>query len=133
MKNEDNKLVQVEKKELKDREEKTQNGKWYVPRTDIFETDNELYVRMDMPGVKKSDIGVNVEKNVLSVEGTIDPAPYREMEPAFTEYNIGNFTRKFSLSNQINQEDIRAEIKDGVLLLVLPKIPEAQPRKIAIS
>jgi HSP20 family protein len=113
--------------------EKTVAGKYYVPLTDIIETEKSLLVTMDMPGVKKGSIHVKLEDNVLEVDGQIDHSPYNGLNPVYTEYNIGHFTRKFSVSNEIDTENIDANLSDGVLTLTLPKAPEAQPRQIKVN
>ena len=88
---------------------------------------------MEMPGVSKENVDVKLEKNILAVEGTICPESYENMKPLYSEYNIGNFFRQFELSNEIDQEKIEAKISDGVLTLVLPKVPEKQPKMIQVS
>lgn len=113
--------------------EKTVAGKYYVPLTDIVETEKSLVVTMDMPGVKKKNIHVKLEDNVLEVDGQIDYSPYNDLNPVYTEYNVGHFTRKFSVSNEIDTGNIDANLSDGVLTLTLPKAPEAQPRQIKIN
>lgn len=122
-----------EKKELAEKEEKTVPARYYVPYTDIYETDDALTVVMEMPGVRKDDIDIKIEKDVLDVEGQIDFSKYAEMRPLYTEYNVGHFVRKFSLSSKIDQEKISAEMADGVLTLRLPKAEEAKPRQIKIN
>ena len=114
-------------------EEKTVAGKFYRPLTDIVETDKSLIVTMDMPGVAKENVNVKVEKNVLEVEGQIDSSPYLNTKPVYTEYNVGHYTRRFTVSNEIDTEKIEASLDDGVLNLILPKKPEAEPRKITIN
>jgi len=126
-------LVVQEKKELESNKEQTTPLKRYIPATDIVENENELLVFMDMPGVEKSNITVKLEKNVLRIDGSIDMKAYSDLKPLYTEYNIGNYTRQFELSNSIDQSRIEAKMEDGVLSLVLPKVPEAQPRTIQIS
>ena len=69
----------------------------------------------------------------LRVDGQIDFSKYEGMEPVYTEYNIGHYTRSFTLSNKIDQERISAQLDDGVLTLTLPKAQEAQPRRISIG
>jgi HSP20 family molecular chaperone IbpA len=126
-------LAVREKKELTAKEEKTVPGRFYVPYADIYETDEALTVLLEMPGVEKKDIDVRLENDVLHVEGRIDFSKYEGMEPVYTEYNIGHYTRSFSLSSKIDQQAINAEISEGVLTLTLPKVKEAMPRRIAIN
>ncbi len=113
--------------------EKTVVGEHYVPLTDIIETEKSLVVTMDMPGVKKESINVKLEDNVLEVDGQIDYSPYNDLNPVYTEYNVGHFTRKFTVSNEIDTGKIDANLSDGVLTLTLPKAPEAQPRQIKVN
>lgn len=122
-----------EKQELKSEEEQTTSGRYYVPKTDIYERDDALCVVMEMPGVSKDGITVRVEEDVLHVEGTIDFSNYQDMRPVYTEYNIGHFSRRFSLSSKIDQNKISASTENGVLQIVLPKAEEAKPRKITIN
>ena len=126
-------LTVREKKELVTKEEKTVPGRHYIPYADIYETDEALTVVMEMPGVEKKDINIGLENDVLRVDGQIDLAKYDSMEPVYTEYNVGHYTRSFTLSNKIDQQQISAQLDDGVLTLTLPKTKEAQPRKIPIG
>jgi len=113
--------------------EKTVAGKYYVPLTDIIETEKSLVVTMDMPGVKKENVHVKLEDGVLEVDGQIDHSPYNDLNPVYTEYNVGHFTRKFTVSNEIDTGNIDANLSDGVLTLTLPKAPEAQPKHIKVN
>ena len=122
-----------EKREVDKKQESTIPARTFLPTTDIFETDQALTILMEMPGVEKSKVDVNVEDGVLTVQGQIDFTKYEGMQPVYTEYNIGNYRRAFSLSNKIDQGKIRAEMADGVLKLVLPKAEEAKPRRISIG
>jgi len=122
-----------EKKELVSKEEKTAPARFYVPTTDIFETEETLTVVMEVPGVEKKAIDVNVENDVLRVEAQIDYSKYEGLEPLYTEYNIGHFARSFTLSNKIDQQQISAQLDDGVLTLTLKKAKEALPRRIAVG
>jgi HSP20 family protein len=126
-------LAVHEKKELVSKEEKTVPGRYYIPYTDIHETDEALTVVMEMPGVETKDINVSLENDVLRVDGQIDFAKYDGMEPVYTEYNVGPYTRSFTLSNRIDQEKISAQLEDGVLTLTLPKAKEAPPRRISVG
>jgi len=126
-------LAVRDKKELVAKEEKTVPGRYYVPYADIYETEQALSVVMEIPGVEKKDLDVALENEVLRVDARIDFAKYEGMEPVYTEYNVGHYSRSFTLSNKIDQERISAQLEDGVLTLTLPKSKEAQPRRIAIG
>jgi HSP20 family molecular chaperone IbpA len=126
-------LAVRDKQELVNKEEKTVPGRYYVPYADVFETDEALFVVMEMPGVEKKDLDVGMENDVLRVDGRIDFSKYEGMEPLYTEYNVGHYTRSFGLSSKINRDGISAQLEDGVLTLTLPKAKEAQPRRIRIG
>jgi HSP20 family protein len=122
-----------EKKELVSNNEQMAPVRYYVPTTDIFETEEALTVVMDLPGVTKQSVDVNVENDVLRIEARIDPSKYEGMEPLYTEYNVGHFARSFTLSSKIDQQQISAQLEDGVLTLTLKKAKEAMPRRISIG
>jgi HSP20 family protein len=126
-------LAVQDKKELATKEEKTVPARYFVPSTDIYETEDALTVVMEMPGVEKQDINVGLENDRLRVEGQIASSKYEGLEPVYTEYNVDHYARAFMLSNKIDQEKISAQVEDGVLTLTLPKVKEAQSRRIAIS
>ena len=126
-------LQPQEKKELVSKDETTVPVRYFVPGTDIFETEDALTVVMEVPGVGRDAIDTNVENDVLKIEAKIDPAKYDGMEPLYTEYNVGHFARSFTLSNKIDQQQIGAKLEDGVLTLTLKKAKEAMPRKISIG
>jgi len=121
-----------QKKELASKEEKTVPARYFVPATDIYETDESLAVVMEVPGVEKDDISVKIENDVLRVEGQIDFSKYQEMEPVYTEYNVGHYARAFTLSERIDQNEISAELDNGVLTLTLKKVKQALPRRIEV-
>ena len=122
-----------DKKELVTKEEKTVPGRYYVPYADIYETDDALCVVMEMPGVEKKDLNVALENAVLRVDGQINFSKYEGMEPVYTEYNVGHYARSFTLSNDIDQDRISAQLADGVLTLTLPTAKESQPRRISVG
>jgi len=125
-------LAVREKQELAKKEEKTTPGRYFVPAADIFETEDALTVIMEMPGVKKDHLNIEVEQDMLRVEGQLDFSSYEGMDPVYTEYNIGHYARGFTLSGKIDQASISARLEDGVLTLTLPKSKEAMPRRIAV-
>jgi HSP20 family molecular chaperone IbpA len=101
--------------------------------TDIFETPEALTVVLEMPGVDRNSIEANVENDIVTIEGRIDFTKYEGMQPVYTEYNVGHYVRSFQISNKIDQGKISAEMKDGVVTLVLPKAEQAKPRKIKVG
>jgi HSP20 family protein len=129
-----NELKVQEKRELQKKEESTIPTRVFMPTTDIFETEAALTVVMEMPGVDKANIDISVENDVLTVDGRIDFSKYENLQPVYTEYNIGNYRRSFTLSStRVNQDKIQAQMSDGVLTLTLPKADQAKPRRIAVN
>jgi HSP20 family molecular chaperone IbpA len=126
-------LQSQEKKELVSKDKTTVPVRYFVPTTDIFETEDALTVVMEVPGVNKEAVDISIENQVLKIEAKIDPVSYEGMEPLYTEYNIGHFARSFALSNMIDQQQISAQLEDGVLTLTLKKTKDAVPRKISIG
>ena len=130
----DSRSLEVQqKKELVTKGEKTVPARYYVPTTDIVETADALLLTMEMPGVDRKDIDIKIEEDALRVEGRIDATKYDGFEPLYTEYNVGPFARTFALSHLIDQQQIGATLRDGVLTLTLKKVQEAQPRQIEIQ
>jgi HSP20 family protein len=122
-----------QKREVEKKQEATIPARVFLPVTDIFEADQSLTVILEMPGVDKDNVDVKVENDVLTIDGWIDFSRYEGLQPVYTEYNIGNYARSFQLSSKIDQDRISAELRDGVMTLVLPKSEKAKPRKISVS
>lgn len=102
-----------------------------MPPVDIFETPEGLGVVVDMPGVDKEGVDVDVHDGVLTIKGA--PKTALPGEPLLREYQLLNFYRQFQLSDKVDQDNIRAEMKYGVLTIHLPKVKEKQPKKIAVD
>ena len=122
-----------QKRQVEDKEEATIPVRQFLPNTDIYETQTTLTVVLEMPGVEKTNVEVAVEGGVLKVYGRIDFSKYEGLQPIYTEYNIGHYARSFRLSSKIDQTKIEAQMNDGVLSLVLPKVEEAKPRAISVT
>lgn len=114
-------------------EERTRPGRTYRPEVDICETREGLWLWADMPGVDEQSIEVNLDDDVLTIEGRVDLSEYSELEPLYTEYNVGNYVRRFTLSQAIDADRIKARMENGVLELELPKTERAKPRRIPVS
>jgi HSP20 family molecular chaperone IbpA len=126
---------EVEKKEVEVVEgtERTRPGKAYVPRADIYETDTELVIVADLPGVDEKSLDITLEKNVLSIKGFVDFSTPENYSLAYAEYEVGDFERNFTLSNDFDRENISASSKNGVLHVHLPKAGPAKTRKITVN
>ena len=122
-----------QKREVEKKQESTVPSRAFLPITDIFETDQALTLILEMPGVDKENVDVSVENDILTIEGRIDYSKYEGLQPVYTEYNIGHYVRSFQISSKIEQGEISAELKDGVMTLVLPKAEKAKPRTIKVS
>jgi HSP20 family molecular chaperone IbpA len=121
-----------EKKEVQG-EENTRPGRTYRPDVDIFETPDALVLRADVPGVDEQSLSVRLEDGVLTLEGQVDVKDYDNLSPAYTEYNVGNYFRRFTLSRDIDSERIAARATNGVLEVTLPKAERARPRQIKVN
>jgi len=123
-----------QKRELEKKDESTIPARVFLPNTDIFETEDALTVVMEMPGVNREHLDVTVEDDVLSVASRIDFTKYANLQPVYTEYNVGHYRRSFNLApNSFDEHRISAEMKDGVLTLTLPKAERVKPRRIPLK
>lgn len=112
--------------------ESTRNHERYVaPPVDIYETRDGLVVLADLPGVAKEALDVRVDHNMLTIRGHARHAGQGEV--MYREYELVNFFRQFELSEKVDQSQISAELKSGVLTLHLPKAQEAKPRQIEVQ
>jgi len=119
--------------ELFDRSQESNLTAW-APAVDIFENEHELVVKADLPDVKPEELDIRVENNILTIRGErkfekkVDEKNYLRVERSY-----GSFARSFSLANTVNSEAIKADYKDGVLTLTIPKREEAKPKQIKVS
>lgn len=125
---------ETQKQEIveQDQAERTRDSRVYVPRVDIYESDEAIHVVADIPGADENSIDITLEKNVLTIDAEVQVEKPEEYSLTYAEYGIGSFRRKFSISNEIDQEKIVAEVKDGVLKMVLPK-SEKVSQKISVK
>lgn len=113
--------------------ERTRAKAAFIPRADIFEAANEIMVVADMPGVDEKAIEITLEKNILTIDGYVEPEGSDKYDLAYAEYEVGDYHRRFTLSNEIDRDKIEATVKDGVLRLRLPKSEGAKAKKIAVK
>jgi len=106
----------------------------WAPAVDIYETEHELVVKADLPDVDEKDLDVRVENNILTIRGerkfekTVSEDNYLRIERSY-----GSFSRSFSLSNSVNTDAIKADYRNGVLTLTIPKREEAKPKQVKVS
>jgi HSP20 family protein len=113
--------------------EQTKAGPVYTPAVDIFESENEITLLADMPGVKPADLTIDLHEGVLTFSGESTSTAGDNEVADFREYNAGRFYRQFSLSDKVDQDKIEARLRDGVLRLVLPKAAATKPKQIKIK
>lgn len=113
-------------------EEPTRPGKVYKPHVDIFESPEGIVIRADMPGVSEEGVDVRLDDDVLSITGRISIDDYADLAPIHTEYGVGHFERKFTLSSDLDADKIVGHIANGVLEIQLPRREESRPRQIPI-
>ncbi|MBD3305601.1 Hsp20 family protein [candidate division KSB3 bacterium] len=106
----------------------------WLPAVDVSETENEIIVKAELPGMTQENIDLNLQDNILTLKGEKKQESKEENENFHrVERSYGSFTRTFTLPSGVKEEDIKANFKDGVLMITLPKAEEAKPKKIAIS
>lgn len=124
---------EAQKKENVSATERIRNVKTFVPRVDIFENKDSLFLVADMPGVDENTVDIELEKNILTINGRVENGRIKDGVMMYSEYEIGDYERVFTLSDEIDREKIVATVKNGVLRLELPKAEKVKPKKIAIQ
>lgn len=120
-------------REVKQEEVEKIRPKVFVPHVDIVESDDRITLMADLPGVDESSLSISVEKNVLSLHGQVKHTAPEGYQLAYSEYEVGDFERSFTISNDIDRAGIEAVVKDGVLRLTLPKAHHAMVQKIPVK
>lgn len=112
--------------------ERTRGTTAYNPRVDIAETQDEMLLYADLPGVEPKNLDLRFDNGELIIEGRVEPRR-AEGKLLYTEYGIGDFYRAFSITEAIDAGKISAELKSGVLTIHLPKTDAVKPRKIEVQ
>jgi len=133
-------MLENNKKELQVSEKKsieqaqgelTHEGAVFMPQVDIVENADAITLRADLPGVKKENVQIDVNEGVLTLMARVTPLP-NNLQPVYAEYEVGNYSRRFTLGERIETGKIDAQMQDGVLTLTLPKAEKHKPRKIDV-
>lgn len=131
----DTKAMAVQEQEMveTDGTERMRSRATFIPRSDIYETEDNVVVTVDMPGVSEDNIDITLEKNILTINGISSHDAPDDYTLAFAEFQAGDYERSFRLTDEINRDGIEALYKDGVLKLSLPKAEVAKTRKISVK
>lgn len=124
-------VTDKEKKDVLSREETRAPERYTVPVVDILEGAEGLAMYIDMPGVAKENMTINLEQGILTIEGRVESkAPAGDI---YREFTLANFYRQFRIPEGIDQEKVTASYANGVLNLLLPRVEAAKPRRIEIA
>jgi HSP20 family molecular chaperone IbpA len=105
----------------------------FAPRVDIRETEAEVVLVADLPGVDENTVHIDLEGSELTLRGTFAPKTPEGYSLTYQEYQSGDYERTFTLADTIDRDGIRAVVKDGVLRLTLPKAQAVQARRIPVT
>ena len=125
--------LSVKNKQEVSTQEITRPGRTFVPDVDIYETPQGMHLWADMPGVDEQSLHLQLADGVLTIEGQVNVHEYEKLAPVYTEYNVGNYLRRFTLSSDVDADKIAAHVTNGVLHLELPKAERAKPRRINVN
>lgn len=126
-------LKMQEKKEVQQSGEPTRPIRQFVPAVDIYETSDTVGLFVEMPGVDNRGVDIDLDDGTLTITGTMKEPDIENENILMREYESGQYVRKFSISETIDQEKISASMRNGMLKLTLPKVEPAKPRKIAVQ
>jgi HSP20 family molecular chaperone IbpA len=124
---------QKKEAEIPDKGERTRERKVYTPAVDIMERKDDIVVIADMPGADEQSVDITLEKNVLTIYGKVETDMPEKHTLHLSEYGIGDYQRVFTLTDEVDRDNIQASVKNGVLRIVLPKAATVKTRKIAVK
>ena len=135
MANTKDKSLDIPKQEVVNTEEmeRTRDRQCFIPKTDIYENEDEIIILADMPGVNEGSLDITLEKNILTIQAFVDESYPEGFERVYSEYVSGDYQRSFKLSDEVDQEKIEAVVSNGELRLRLPKAEPAKAKKIKVK
>ena len=128
-----NELARRDQGQVASSSEQTRPDMAYTPAVDIYETPDELVLLADLPGVSKDDLSINLDNNVLTIEGLVKAESGEGENALLNEYRTGRYWRQFTLNEAVDQSKVEAKISNGELRLTLPKSEAAKPRRIEVQ
>ncbi len=111
----------------------THHNRFFTPQVDILEDKDHLVLLADMPGVDAQSVDISIEENILTITGAVRRSDAGNRRLLYSEHDEGDYQRSFVVSEEIDRERIDASVKNGVLRLTLPKLNQAQTRKIDVK
>jgi HSP20 family molecular chaperone IbpA len=135
MANSEEKSMEVPEQELVPTEEmeRTRERRCFVPKTDIYETEEDIVVVADLPGVDQNSIDITLEKNILTIAAFGNPTLPEGFNLLYAEYEPGDYQRSFRITSDIEHDEIEATVSNGELRLRLPKADSAKVKKIPVK
>ena len=129
------KALEVQKQEVitKEEMERTRERKCFIPKTDIYEMDEEIILVADIPGADQKSIDITLEKNILTIDAYADRNIPEGYKLAYSEYEPGDYQRSFQLSGEVDRDKIEATVTNGELRLRLPKSETTKLKKIPVK
>jgi HSP20 family molecular chaperone IbpA len=113
--------------------ERTRDTQCFVPRTDIYETEDEIVVVADIPGADDKSVDITLEKNILTIDATTEQNVPDGYDLSHGEFATGDYRRSFRISSEVDRDKIKASVKNGELYLHLPKAAAAKAKKIQVK
>lgn len=128
-------IQETEKQEIDQSDaEHTRSCPVFIPHVDIYENDDAIFMDCDMPGVAGDKVDIVLEENVLTINGYVEDKSPKGYSPVHTEYRVGDFHRRFTISHDIDREKIEATMKDGILHLTMPKaVPTTKKISVQVA
>ena len=115
------------------RQDQRQEQRAMLPRVDVLEDETGITLLADLPGVPKDQLDIKVEGDTLLIEGDVSQQMPEKLEAVYAEVRVPRYRRAFTLSRELDTSRVEANLKDGVLSLRVPKVAEAQPRRIQVQ
>ena len=125
--------IQEQKLAESDGMERTRSRVTFIPRSDIYETEDNLYLTLDMPGASEGEIDITLEQNIITISGISSHDVPESYSLSYSEFQDGDYERRFRLTDRVDRDNIEARFQNGVLQITLPKIEEARTRKISVK
>jgi len=113
--------------------ERTRDAQCFIPRTDIYETEDEIVLVADIPGADAKSVDITLEKNILTIDANVEPNVPEGYDLSRGEFGTGDYQRSFRISSEVDRDKIKASVSNGELYLHLPKAATAKAKKIEVK